>query len=443
LNVSLPYNRARRYLTGIDYVVGALHEAAKNSIGNGAISQAIIEVSGRLDEAALRSALQQISNRFPLLHGYFARDWLNLAPYWKVPANGGTLELQVVDLPSDSIDQADQLLAEHVNQPLESDRQHLRFLLVRIGDEQSKLGLLFDHRLFDAYGAEAFFRLIDTTSQGKLDEIAPLIKTTEPAHLDHWKRRLSSGKALNRLLVQLQKKDVCALAMPAAGARQKIHFVHEPLTVEQSAKINKKAFEEISVPILLPSAAARAVAAVQSAVPNPPLAGTQYLLFTSANMRSPGEEWASMFFNHFSFVYFSAPTEEKKTLREMAIILRDQFFQHIKDKIPFAMQDAAALGRIFPRSIVGKIINSMFKGRMCSFYFACLKESGYPGETFMSLPATNLIHTPLAFAPPGLNLCMTFFAGRFNLVLSYLQGAMDDATAKAILANFKASLIDV
>jgi hypothetical protein len=441
LSLSLPYRRSRRYLTGIDYVVGALHEVGKKTIGNGAVSQAIIEVTGRLDEAAIRSALQQISNRFPLLHGCFARDWFNLAPYWKVPASSGEIELKVVDLPSGSGDESDRLLAEHVNEPLNSDRQHLRFLLIRIGNEQSRLGLLFDHRLFDAYGAEAFFRLIDATSQGKLDEIAPLIKTTEPAHLDHWKRRFASGKTLNRLLIQLQQKGVCALPMPKAGVRQKIRFVQEPMTVEQTVRINKKAFEEIGMPILLPSAAARAVAAVQSAVPNPPLAGTQYLLFTSANMRAAGEEWASMFFNHFSFVYFSAPIEEKKTLKEMAIILRDQFFQHIKDKIPVAMQDAAALGRIFPRSMVGKIINSMFKGRMCSFYFACLKESGYPGETFMGLPATNLIHTPLAFAPPGLNLCMTFFAGRFNLVLAYLEGAMDDATAREILAKFKASLI--
>ena len=420
---------------------GALHEAGKKSIGNGAISQAIIEVAGKLDEASLRSSLNQISNRFPLLYGYFARDWFNLAPYWKVPSRGGVIELKVVDLPAGAADQSDRLLAEHVNTPLESPRQHLRFLLVRIGDQQSKLGLLFDHRLFDAYGAEAFFRLIDATSAGKLEEIAPGIKTTEPAHLDHWKRRFASGKTLNRLLLQLQKKEVCALAMPPSGVRQKIRFVHEPMTVEETAWINKKAFEEIGMPILLPSAAARAVAAIQQVIPSPALSGTQYLLFTSANMRGPGEEWASMFFNHFSFVYFSAPTEEKKTLREMAIILRDQFFQHIKEKIPAAMQDAAMLGRIFPRWLVGRIINSMFKGRMCSFYFACLKESGYPGETFMGLPAINLIHTPLAFAPPGLNLCMTFFAGRFNLVLSYLEGAMEDGTAREIIRIFKESMV--
>ena len=441
---SLPYRRNRRYLTGIDWVVGALHESGKKSIGNGAISQAIIEVTGPVDEASLRNTLDQISARFPLIHGHFSRDWLNLAPYWKVPrsARSAGIPLRVIDLPTGAVEQADQLLVDHVNTPLEPDSQHLRFLLVRIGNEQSKLGLQFDHRLFDAYGAEAFFRLIDQTAQGRLDEIAPSIQITEPAHLDHWKRRFSSGKTLNRLLVELQKKEVCALAMPSAGVSRKIRFVHDTMTVEQTVKINQKAFAEIGVPILLPSAAARAVAAMQQVIPAPPLAGQQYLLFTSTNMRATGQEWQSIFFNHFSFVLFSAPSDEKKSIREIALVLRDQFFQHMKHKIPFAMQDAAALGRIFPRSLIGRIINSMFDGRMCSFYFACLKESGFPGQTFMGLPATNLIHTPLAFAPPGMNLCMTFFAGRFNLVLSYLEGAMDDVTANQMLHAFKSSLVD-
>lgn len=444
MNITIPYNRKRRYLTGIDWVVGALHHVNKKATGNGATSQAVLEVNGRLDDQQLRAALDQIIRRFPLIHGQFARDWFNLAPYWKTPrsARNTPITLKVVDLPDDAVEAADQLLLEHVNSPMESDNQHLRFLLLRLGNQRSKLGLMFDHRLFDAFGAEAFFRLLDETCRGNLDQVAPKINTTEPAHLDNWKRRFAAGKALNRLMVDLQKQEVRALTMPPAGYRR-IHLVHDQMTVEQTAAINKKAFEEIGVPILLPSAAARAVAAVQEAVANSPLNGSQYLLFTSANLRAAGDEWASMFFNHFSFVYLSAPTHEKQTIREVALVLRDQFFQHVKDKIPAAMQDAAALGRIFPRPLVGRVINSMFSGRMCSFYFACLKECGYPSESFMGLPVTNLYHTPLAFAPPGMNLCMTFYARRFNLVLSYVEGAMEDSVAKEILRRFKASLVEV
>jgi hypothetical protein len=443
MSLSLPYSRNRRYLTGIDWVVGALHHANKKATGSGATSQAILDIPAFVDEAPLRTALNKIAERFPLIHGQFARDWFNLAPYWKTPrwAKNASIVLKVVNLSAGEEEQADRLLTDHVNTPMEDDNQHIRFLLIRIGVNHSRLGLQFDHRLFDAFGAEAFFRLIDETFRGNLDSIAPQINITEPAHLDKWKQRFAAGKALNRSLMELQKKDVRALEMPVAG-QYRIHLVHETMTAEQTARINKKAFEEIGMPILLPITAARAVDAMQKSIGKFPLEGQQYLLFTSANMRPPGNDWASLFFNHFSFVNLAAPTNENQTIREVALVLRDQFFQHAKDKIPQAMQDAAALGRIFPQWAVAKVINSMFKGRMCSFYFACLKECGYPGNTFMGHPITNLYHTPLAFAPPGMNLCMTFYAGHFNLVLSYVEGAMEDDTAKEILRRFKTSLCE-
>ena len=258
MSFSLWYFRNRRYLTGIDWVVGSLHEAAKKINGCGAISQAVLELNGRLDEGQLRKVLDEISARFPILHGHFSRDWFNLAPYWKVPraARRAVIPLRVIDLPHGASQQADRLLTEHVNSPLEHDSQHLRFLLVRIGDQQSRLGLLFDHRLFDAFGAETFFRLIEETFQGRMESAAEKIRITEPAHLDHWKRRFASGQTLNRQMIDLQSKDVCALARPEFGSGGKICFVHARLTVQETTSINQKAFSEISVPILLPSAAA-------------------------------------------------------------------------------------------------------------------------------------------------------------------------------------------
>jgi hypothetical protein len=176
----------------------------------------------------------------------------------------------------------------------------------------------------------------------------------------------------------------------------------------------------------------------------PPAGGSggQYLLFTTVNMRTPGDEWGSMFLNHFSFLLFSAPCDGPMVVAELAGALRDQLFSHMKDQMPAAMEDAAALGRIFPRPLVAKVINSMFKGRMCSFYFACLKESGYPGTSFMGNNVVNLVHTPLAFAPPGLNLCMTWYGDHFNLVLSYLDGVIEDGAAGEVLRGFKRLLVE-
>ena len=443
MNLSLPYSRDRRYLTGIDWILGALNYAARKRIGLGGFSQAILELEGNLAPETLLPALSQISNRLPLIHGQVARDWLNLAPYWKVPRNDAlrTIPLKVVELTEKKADQAERLLDDHVNRPFDSESQHLRFLLIRIAGQRSRLGMVFDHRLLDAFGAEGLFRLIDLTSQGKLEEIAPQIKQTEPAHLDHWQRRLESGRTLKDFLLKLNERTVCALKMPPAGLKRKIRFVHDALTLEETAGFNRRFLEEVGIPLALPSAAARAIAAMQHVLPRPPLPGQDWLLFTSATGRVPGQEWEKLFFNQFSMMTLSADAASTQSPKEIALNLRDQVFDQMKIQIPFVMQDAGALGRICPHWIGSHLMRTLCDGRFCSFYFACLRESGFPTQTFLGLPVKNLYHKPLVFAPPGLNICITTFAGRFNLVISYVEEALTDAVGREILREFKSLLV--
>ena len=56
-----------------------------------------------------------------------------------------------------------------------------------------------------------------------------------------------------------------------------------------------------------------------------PLEGEQCLVVTSANMRSPGQEWEKFLFNQFSFLMFTAECGEMATAGEMAGKMRDQF----------------------------------------------------------------------------------------------------------------------
>jgi len=411
--------------------------------GIGVFSQAIIEVKGRLCEKTLRTALDQILARVPLLHGQMARDWHNLAPYWKVPpaARDVSIPLQVIDLAEREADRADQLFTDHGNAPFDADWQHARFLLIRIGQERSRLGVVFDHRLIDAFGAEVFFRLIDLTWQGRLDEFAPRIKQTEPAHADNWTRRFKSGQTLNRLHLRMKQLDVCHLTMPPGNAFWPNQFVHDSLTQDESAAFIRKAGEEISVPIVSPSATARAVLAVRKVLPSMSGTGTDYMLFTTANLRLPNQEWETFLFNHIAMLPYWLPAQSDMTAKEAAIELRDQFFDHMKKQIPFALDDAAALGRIVPLAIGGPMLRTMAGGRICSFYFACLRDAGFSGETFLGLPTVDLIHKPLALSPPGLNMCLTFFRGRFNLVVSYVEGAVSDYSAKRLMDEFKSSLL--
>jgi hypothetical protein len=176
-------------------------------------------------------------------------------------------------------------------------------------------------------------------------------------------------------------------------------------------------------------------------VPNPPLAGDHALIFTSATGRLPGQEWEKLFFNQFTLMAFTSQNNKQYTIGELADELRGQLFEQMKIQLPFVMQDAGALGRICPHWIGNRLLNRLFGGRFCTFYFACIRDCGYPGETFMGQRILNLYHKPLVFAPPGLNLCITSYARRFNLVVSYISEAISHGDAAVFLESFKSSLL--
>lgn len=445
MSLTLPYSRSRRYLTGIDWFISALaHQSTRRNNRVACYSQTVLDVDGALSETAIRGTLDQISDRFRVIHGRIARDWLNLAPFWKMtpPPKDAVIPLRVVDLPEEREDHAEVLFSEHAAVPFDSPSRHLRFLLVRIGQRRSRLGMVFDHSLLDAFGAEMFFWLIDEAFKGHLGEISRRVRQTESAHLDHWMRRFRSGRTINRLLIRLGKQDTIALTIPRAGTIRRLRVLQESLSREESIRLRQWAGEEIGVPLLLPSAAARAILAMRRVFSGTFLPGSQFLVFTSANLRAPGQQWESLFFNHFSLLPLTLAVEPTTGVKEMAIVLRNQFFERMKDKIPWAMQDATMLGRIVPLWIASRLLRLVAKGRGCSFYFACIRDTGFSPESFMGLPTRQLVHQPLVFTPPGLNICMTEFRGTFNLVISYLEGVVDDSSAAQLMAAFKSLLLE-
>ena len=443
MKIQLPYSRRRRYLTGIDWSIGMLDYISRLQTGVGNLSQVILEVEGMIEPTRLTDALAKISGRLPLIHGCVARDWLNLAPYWRVPqlAHTAVIPLQVVDLAIGRSSEADSLFADHVNRPLESQTQHLRFLLIRIGIERSRLGMVFDHRLFDACGAEAFLQLIQETSQGRLELIASQVRQIEPPHLNEWRRQFLGGQTVNRFRLQLAGRDVAALAMPPRRPGRRVRFLHDSLTPAQTSQFIEFAALETGVPILLPSAIARAVSAMHVAMPSVSQRGAQYLVAVSVDARSPDQKWEQLLFNHLSFLGFSVSPELSESTSGLVDAFRDQLWEQMRVGVPQAFQDATMLTRICPHWIAGRVARLTFKGQVCSFYFACLRDSAFTGDSFMGLRTINLIHTPRVPPPPGVGLCMTFFDGRLNIVLSYLDGVMEDPLAMTVLQQFKQRLI--
>ncbi len=282
---------------------------------------------------------------------------------------------------------------------------------------------------------------MDLAWKNQLAEVLPKIKTTEPAHLDHWPRRLKSGQTLNRYLFGLNEKSVCGLNIPSPGLRRRIHFVHDTLTAEESAAIAGRAAEEISVPVVLPSTAARAIAAMRQVVPYFPQSGEQCLVFTSTTNRLPGQEWEKLLFNHFSLMAFSTAQNDSRPANEIAVDLRDQLFDQMQQPDPVRHGRRGRSGKNLPPLDRQPADERPVQRPLLHVLFRLSPRNRIFRRIFHRPPVSNLTHKPIAFSPPGLNICMTWFAGHFNLVISYVEGVLNTASARRLMSEFKISLL--
>jgi hypothetical protein len=81
-----------------------------------------------------------------------------------------------------------------------------------------------------------------------------------------------------------------------------------------------------------------------------------------------------------------------------------------------------------------------FGGQIASCCFSYIGESGYQHPTFLGVPVRNLFHMPRVPVPPGIGLFFTQFRGRLNVVLTYLDGLLDDDAATAMMSALSSRL---
>ena len=438
MKFALPASSRRRYLTGIDWSIGMLDAMTRHRTGAGNLSQIILHISGRLEVEPLHAALRAIAQRLPLIHGRVSRDWINLCPYWYVPKprDDADIPVAVTDLAPGESDRAEQLLHEHVNTDLARLGPRLSFHLVRMGEAESRLGMVFDHRLLDAAGAELFIDMLDRTYRGELPQIAEQINQTEPARLDCWGRQFAAGRAVNGFRLKVSQQDVAALVMPSPQRDRPYRFLFASVPETAIDKLSEQASAESGAPLLLPSIVARAAKAFAPLLGNAPLPGQQQLITVALNTRPNDTSWNHLFFNHLSFLMFGVPIDQAHEVASVARAVGQQFLEQMRDDMPGALANAAMLTRICPHVIGHRLARMPLKGRVCSFYLAFLPQPQFNSSTFLGLRIINLVHTPRVPPPPGIGLCLARFGEQWNLTLSWLDGVMHQSDAAHIIQRF-------
>ena len=426
----------KRYLTGIDWFVHTLDYMTKKETGTGNSSQIIMQLKGKPEKEAIRRCLAVVEKKYPVLSGIRKRA-INLAPYWKIPSSEHTRQLSF-DVKrvkeGAGINDVLLILEECVNKSFDNNREHLAFYLVEAGTK-SYFAMTFDHRLFDARGAEAFMGLMMQAKLNKNDENKDEeLSFAEPAHLNKWSKKFKAGKNVNRVFLNLAKKGrPNVLPLPRALKSSGFKFKLISFTREQSRLIVESANDSAGYLMLMPYLLTVSILIFQNIFTSRGIKTGDYVVPVAIDLRSPEKKIKDFFFNHMSFFMFLIDSEKADDFSSVLKSIKKQMYDQIKSGLPKDIREASYLMRIVPLPVLSRLIRLHLKGEIGSFCFSYVGETEYPFSEFMEKRVDNIFHMPRVPVPPGLGIFFHQFHGKLNAMLSYKEELLSYDEADTII----------
>jgi len=214
------------YLNGFDWVMGVIDIIMRRTTGAGNASQVVFMLDTPPDEERFTSSLKRFLALFPVIGGSVSRHY-TLTPFWKIPKNGGPppVGLTVTRLP-EGAGEADvmDVLTRCINTPFKGRHEHLAFHLV-YGSGVQCVAMTFDHRLFDARGAESFMNLFqEYLSSGEQAGVADGVRLTQKLDLRDWRDKFLAGQTVNRRMIALSREAIRSLPLQMDMARQGFRY---------------------------------------------------------------------------------------------------------------------------------------------------------------------------------------------------------------------------
>lgn len=418
----------KRYLTGIDWIMHALDHAGKKQAGIGNISQVVLQLSGQPKTKQLAESLYTFLRQFPFINGTPSRG-LNLCPYWKTYPRKKTL-LPRINCRLDTKEDTLTLLAKAGNEPFQDIHEHLSFNLVS-APEQTYFSMVFDHRLLDARGAEAFLGLFDRYYR---QETLPQVSTEEDPHLDRWQEKFIAGRQVNRAFIGLAREKPRALPVPPG--KNTCRFITAGLDADASERFIEKAYTQAGYLMLMPYALAKSTQILHAVFEKKRAVGANYLIPVSIDPRPQKTVNSGLFFNHASFFLFKIPVATVGDLAALVARIKEQMYEQVQTGLPEAIQKASMLLRIAPLPLVNLFLKSISRKDIASFSFSFV-NSAYPSERFLGQEVRNIFHLPRVPNPPGLGVFFNQYANRINAALSYTDGVLDESEAESITNRLK------
>ncbi len=434
--VSLPFSKNKHYLTGIDWILHSFDFMTKRATGAGNTFQIVMELEGRPAENEVRDWLDACIGKCPLLGGRTRRDY-NLAPYWKMPSHAWKAPFEVHHI--DTRRGLSSLLERELNAPFGSEREHLAFHLIHAG-ENSHAAVKFDHRLFDAHGAEMFLSMLqqDWEAGGTSNWETP---PCEPAHLSEWQGKFEAGRQVNRALLRLtENASPRALPLDPVSTAEGFSFGEISFGERQSQEIIERAESEAGYLMVMPYTLALTAQALHVVFVDRGIDTGDYIIPVTMDTRLPGEGRQEVFFNHVSLLLFRISAREVDDLAALLKSIKQQMYDQARAGLVRHILDASLLMRIVPLPMVSHLLKLYLKRNLASFAFSFLGDSGQMPIRFMGKRVARSYHMARVPIPPGLGVFFHHTHGRLSVHLSYARGLLTEGEVDTVLGALKSRL---
>ena len=434
-------SKRKRYLSGSDWVINCLDRMMKNATNAGNMSQIVLVLAAPVDEHELRERLNGFVKSFPVLQGRVSRD-LKLAPYWKIPkhaVNDPLLAVHRMDQsPADG--SIVSLLERSANAPFRGPEDHLAFQVIT-DTERSIVSMTFDHRIFDARGAELFLDLFQQSLQSSALPIDGVIPFASSSALTQWSKKFLAGRNVNRRIIALAKaSEPEGLPVPT-GTDRGFRYRLLSFSPQETVGIYDRAYQEAGYLMESPFLLSVILQSLQELFRSRKGTASSYLIPVTMDLRPGKDQLQEIFFNYVSYLFYQVPVRSIAGRAGLIALLKEQMYELVKSGFPRDLAEASLLTRIAPLPVLGKLLKLPMKGKMATCAFSHLGKSAYRSSEFMGAKIDNLYHMPRVPAPPGLGFFSNYFNGRLNLVISFIDGLLEDKELSMIEQGIRARFL--
>lgn len=430
------------YLNGFDWVMGVIDSIMRRTTGAGNASQVVFMLDTPPDEERFIAALRRFLALFPVLGGSVSRHY-TLTPFWKIPKDGAPppVVISVTRLAQSGNGAAlHDVLTGFINTPFAGQHEHLAFHLV-YGQGEQCVAMTFDHRLFDARGAESFMNLFqEYLTAGEDAGLAAGVRLTQPLDLREWRQKFLAGQAVNRRIIALSKETIRALPVSLAKSERGFRYRIVSFDQEESTAILDRAYTTAGYLMIMPYLFAHVFRALHQVFLARGIAGDAYIVPASTDLRQVKDIRQALFFNHNSMFFFRIKPEDIADMARLTGSIKEQMYEQVQSRFPQNLMTASSLTRVAPLGLMNRIFHLPLQGKIASFCFSHVSKCSYSSHDLMTSRIVNVFHMPRMPVPPGIGIFFNSFDGRLNASITWLEGTFTAAEVDFIETELRNNL---